>query len=87
MITIELEVDASVLFSLLKQESYIQDVQVMGAQARVLVTDLELAKHCLPECLVNAHLPLLRYEVALPTLEDVFVHLIDEVTTPSGETK
>jgi ABC-2 type transport system ATP-binding protein len=87
MITIELEADASVLISLLKQESYIQDVQVMGAQARVLVTDLELAKRCLPECLVNAHLPLLRYEVALPTLEDVFVHLIDEVTTPSGETK
>jgi ABC-2 type transport system ATP-binding protein len=82
MITIELETDAGVLGSLLKHESYVQDVQVMGTQARVLLTDLERAKHCLPECLVNAHLPLLLYEVAMPTLEDVFVHLIDEAITP-----
>lgn len=86
IITIELETDANVLVSLLGQESYVQAVEVKGAEARVLVTDLALAKRCLPECLVNAHLPLLRYEVALPTLEDVFVRLIDKETAPSGET-
>ena len=86
MITIELETDANVLVSLLGQESYVQAVVVKGAEARVLVTDLALAKRCLPECLVNAHLPLLRYEVALPTLEDVFVRLIEKETAPSGET-
>jgi ABC-2 type transport system ATP-binding protein len=86
IITIELETDANVLVSLLGQESYVQTVEVKGAEARVLVTDLALAKRCLPECLVNAHLPLLRYEVALPTLEDVFVRLIEKETTPSGET-
>jgi ABC-2 type transport system ATP-binding protein len=86
IITIELETDANVLVSLLGQESYVQTVEVKGAEARVLVTDLALAKRCLPECLVKAHLPLLRYEVALPTLEDVFVRLIEKETAPSGET-
>ena len=86
MITIELETDANVLVSLLGQESYVQAVVVKGAEARVLVTDLALAKRCLPECLVNAHLPLLRYEVALPTLEEVFVRLIEKETALSGET-
>jgi ABC-2 type transport system ATP-binding protein len=86
IITIELETDAHVLVSLLGQESYVQAVVVKGAEARVLVTDLALAKRCLPECLVNAHLPLLRYEVALPTLEDVFVRLIEKETALSGET-
>jgi ABC-2 type transport system ATP-binding protein len=86
IITIELETDANVLVSLLGQESYVQAVEVKGAEARVLVTDLALAKRCLPECLVNAHLPLLRYEVALPTLEDVFVRLIEKETALSGET-
>ena len=86
IITIELETDANVLVSLLGQESYVQAVEVKGAEARVLVTDLALAKRCLPECLVNAHLPLLRYEVALPTLEEVFVRLIEKKTAPSGET-
>jgi ABC-2 type transport system ATP-binding protein len=86
IITIELETDANVLVSLLGQESYVQAVEVKGAEARVLVTDLALAKRCLPACLVNAHLPLQRYEVALPTLEDVFVRLIEKETAPSGET-
>ena len=86
IITIELETDANVLVSLLGQESYVQAVEVKGAEARVLVTDLALAKRCLPECLVNAHLPLLHYEVALPTLEEVFVRLIEKETAPSGET-
>lgn len=86
IITIELETDANVLVSLLGQESYVQAVEVKGAEARVLVTDLARASRCLPECLVNAHLPLLRYEVALPTLEEVFVRLIEKKTAPSGET-
>jgi ABC-2 type transport system ATP-binding protein len=84
LITIKLETDAQVLVNLLEQESYVQKVEVNGEDARVLVSDLTTAKHRLPECLVNAHLPLLRYEVALPTLEDVFVRLIEEKNTGSG---
>lgn len=84
VITIELETAADVLVSLLKQESAVQAVEVKGTQARVLVTDLARAKRCLPEILVQAQLPLLRYEVALPTLEEVFVHLIDGKTATSG---
>jgi ABC-2 type transport system ATP-binding protein len=86
LITIKLETDAQVLVKLLGQESYVQKVEVNGEDARVLVSDLTTAKHRLPECLINAHLPLLRYEVALPTLEDVFVRLIEEKNTQSGGT-
>ncbi len=85
IIEVELEAEASVLVDVLKPESYVQHVAVEGTRARIRVSDLAHAKRCLPTCLVNAHLPLLRYEVALPTLEDVFVRLIDgEIRTTAG---
>lgn len=85
IITVKLETDAQVLVNLLEQESYVQKVEVNGEEARVLVSDLAMAKQRLPECLINARLTLLRYEVALPTLEDVFVRLINAETRQSGE--
>jgi ABC-2 type transport system ATP-binding protein len=81
VITIELETDASVLSDLLRQEAYVQQVEIKGNQARVLVSDLALAKQRLPALVVQAQVPLLSYEVSLPTLEDVFVHLINEKPT------
>jgi ABC-2 type transport system ATP-binding protein len=78
VITIELESDAKVLSDLLRQEPYVQRVEIKDTLASVLVSDLALAKQRLPMLLVQAQLPLLRYEVTLPTLEDVFVRLIDE---------
>jgi ABC-2 type transport system ATP-binding protein len=78
LITIELETDAGVLASLLNQETYIEKVDVNETRASLLVNDLARAKACLPALLVQAHLPLLRYEVALPTLEEVFVQLINQ---------
>lgn len=84
VISIELETDAGVLTDLLSQEVYARKVEVNGRRASVLVSDLELAKQCLPALLVQAHLPLLRYEVALPTLEDVFVQLINREPSDSG---
>lgn len=81
VITIELETDANVLSDLLRQESYVKQVEIIGTRANVLVSDLALAKQHLPALVVQAHLTLLRYEVMLPTLEDVFVHLINEEPT------
>lgn len=81
VITIELETDANVLSDLLRQEAYIQRVEILENRATVLVSDLALAKQQLPVLIVQAHLTLLRYEVMLPTLEDVFVHLINEEQT------
>lgn len=84
VITIELESDASVLSDLLRQEPYVQRVEIKDILASVLVSDLAVAKQRLPMLLVEAKLPLLRYEVTLPTLEDVFVRLIEEETLEAG---
>lgn len=84
-ITIELETDASMLPNLLQQETYVQKIEIKGTQARILVSNLALAKRLLPELLVRSHLPLLRYEVALPTLEDVFVQLVNGERTDRGK--
>ncbi len=78
IITIELESDASVLSDLLLKESYVKQVEIKETRAYVLVSDLALAKQRLLALVVRAELPLLRYEVTLPTLEDVFVRLINE---------
>lgn len=77
VISIELETEARTLADLLRQQVYVQKVEVQETQASVLVSDLARAKQHLPALLVQAQVPLLRYEVALPTLEDVFVRLID----------
>lgn len=84
MILIELETEAGTLAHLLREQPYVQKVEVQETRARVLVSDLTLAKQALPLLLVESQVPLLRYEVALPTLEDVFVRLIDE---ESAETR
>jgi ABC-2 type transport system ATP-binding protein len=79
-ITIELGEKSSVLYSLLRQEPYVQSVEVKGKQARVFVNDLAAATRLLPTALASTQLSLLRYEVCLPTLEDIFMQLIDEAT-------
>lgn len=81
VITIELETNADGLSGLLSKETYVQKVDVKETQASVLVSDLALAKKHLPALLVQAQVPLLRYEVTLPTLEDVFVHFIHQEPT------
>ena len=84
VISIELESDASMLSGLLRQEPYVRRVAIEENLASVLVSDLALAKQRLPALLVEAKLPLLRYEVTLPTLEDVFVQLVDEKSVEEG---
>ena len=82
VITIELESDASLLSDLLSKEPYVRQVDIKENRASVLVSDLARAKQSLPLLLAQAGLPLMLYEVTLPTLEDVFIHLIND--EPAG---
>lgn len=86
-ITVELESEASVLQEILKEERYVQRIEVQGARATIRVSDLATATRSLPASLVQAQLSLLRYEVALPSLEDVFVHLIEGEGAPTEGTR
>lgn len=87
VIALELGAEAASLRDLAGQESYVQRVEVEGTRASIFVSDLEAATHSLPAALARSGLPLLRYEVAMPTLEDVFVSLIDEKTCEEENAK
>jgi ABC-2 type transport system ATP-binding protein len=78
VITVELGTEAAVLSKLCAQERYIQQIEITGPRATFSVSDLETATRALPVVLASSGLPLLRYEVAIPTLEDVFVQLLHE---------
>lgn len=87
VIALELGAEAASLRNLVEQESYVQRVEVEGARASIFVSDLEAATRSLPAALARSGLPLLRYEVATPTLEDVFVSLINEKTCEEENAK
>lgn len=87
LITVELGADAQPLSNLLAQEAYVQRVEVSGEQASIFVNDLATATRCLPRVLARTELPLLRYEVSVPTLEDVFVQLVNGKAPEEGQGK
>lgn len=84
VIMVEFGADAHILSRLSEQEPYVQRVEVSGAQAAIFVSDLATATRCLPAAIARTELPLLRYELSVPTLEDVFVQLIDGKTSEEG---
>jgi len=84
-ITVELGADAHALSDLPKQETYVQRVEINGNQAVIFVSDIATATRYLPAALARTELPLLQYGVSTPTLEDVFVQLINEKTPEKGE--
>lgn len=54
-----------------------EQVEVNGLPIlRIQVTDIQIAKRELPGIVVASGLTLLRYELALPSLEDIFVELV-----------
>ncbi len=63
---------------ILRKTSWVATVSVNGLRARVVVDDLETAKRELMVSAVQAGLILTRYEMTRPSLEDIFLRLVDK---------
>jgi len=66
----------------LRKMSWVTTVSVNGVMARVVVDDLETAKRELMASAVQAGLILTRYEMTRPSLEDIFLRLVDQDIQP-----
>jgi ABC-2 type transport system ATP-binding protein len=77
---LEFEEDASPLIAELQVMPWmdkVEQVEVNGAPAlRLRVTDINAAKRELPAIVIASGLTLLRYELTLPSLEDIFIELV-----------
>ena len=62
----------------LEQMNWVISIQPDGNSARVVVNDMDLARTSLLNQAAASHLPLRRIEVVTPSLEDVFLKLVDE---------
>jgi len=56
---------------------YVESVTLFGATARIMVSDVTAAKAVLLPSAVQAGLVLVRYELLRPSLEDVFLRLVN----------
>jgi ABC-2 type transport system ATP-binding protein len=61
-----------------RQKSWVQTLTLASLTVRVVVTDLDVAKHDLLASAVQAGLILTRFEMLKPSLEEVFLRLVDE---------
>ena len=79
----EVEVDARDAAGLkqwsdaVRMETWIKSVLLQGLTARVIVTDIDLARRQMPASIAQAGLMLNRFEMVRPSLEDVFLRLVD----------
>jgi ABC-2 type transport system ATP-binding protein len=62
----------------IRQERWVKSVVLQGLVARVVVSDVEMAKKELLASILQAGLTLTRYEVVRPSLEDVFLQLVNQ---------
>jgi ABC-2 type transport system ATP-binding protein len=62
----------------LKQATWVKSLSTKGLVARVIVSDVNLAKKELLSSINQAGIILTRYEVMRPSLEDVFLQLVGE---------
>jgi ABC-2 type transport system ATP-binding protein len=82
--TFEVEVDAQSELGLipwndaLQQEGWVKSVLLQGLVTRVVVSDVEVAKKELLASIIRAGLTLTRYEIVHPSLEDVFLQLVNQ---------
>jgi len=62
----------------LRQKRWVRSASVNERKVRIVVHDVEAAKRALMSLAVQADLVLTRYEMVQPSLEDVFLRLVDE---------
>jgi len=62
----------------LQQESWVKSALLQGLVARIVVSDVELAKRELLASITQAGLILARYEIVRPSLEDIFLQLVNQ---------
>jgi ABC-2 type transport system ATP-binding protein len=62
----------------LGKESWVKTVLLDGLVARVIVSDVEIAKKEMMASITQAGLILTRYEIVRPSLEDVFLQLVSQ---------
>jgi ABC-2 type transport system ATP-binding protein len=62
----------------LQQESWVKSALLQGLVARIVVSDVELAKRELLASITQAGLILTRYEIVRPSLEDIFLQLVNQ---------
>jgi len=62
----------------LGKQSWVKTIVVDGLVARVIVSDVEVAKRELLASITQAGLILTRYEIVRPSLEDVFLQLVNQ---------
>lgn len=70
------EGDFSAWAQKLRALSWVTSVNIDGVSARVVVNDLATARVALMAEAASSGLPLRKYEVVTPSLEDVFLHLV-----------
>jgi ABC-2 type transport system ATP-binding protein len=62
----------------IRQAWWVKSVVLQGLVVRVVVSDVEMAKRELLASILQAGLTLTRYEVVKPSLEDVFLQLVNQ---------
>jgi len=62
----------------LKKLDFVDGVKRNKEELVVYVNDVERAKNELLSCVISEHAPPLKYELASPTLEDIFINLVGQ---------
>lgn len=65
----------------LRKETWVKSVSLNKQVARVVVTDVGIAKREMLASVQNSGIILIRYEVVKPSLEEVFLHLVGQEET------
>lgn len=77
---VQFEEDPTLLISTLNLLPWVVKVDVVRGNGepilRVQAKDVDAAKHILPRLIAESELTLLRYELTLPSLEDIFIELV-----------
>ena len=64
---------------LMRGKNFIKDVSIFGNNIHAIVSDAELSKEKIKKNLENEHsIKVYRIEEITPTLEDVFIHLLEK---------